>query len=226
MVILCCIGLATVFILMGNNNNIPEAFSERIFKPISREYFTFYYVGIILMFITYYSLYGLNEVKESKLLKTGFRRIVVTFMLMGMFPSIWGYFNIFYKGFSKDLNSIYLYRDRSSVSFNSDENSVSAFGHIYIKNCSSETQKFYLKIKLPAIVRQDINEEYFTIKNEFRVPPKEERDILIFEDISEDRTKKWVSYGASAFEYVLFNDNEEVVFKGTIDDYKYDTYPH
>ncbi|MDY6228157.1 MAG: hypothetical protein SPH93_10965 [Clostridium sp.] len=32
--LLCYLGLLVIFILMGNSNNVPEVFAERIFKPI------------------------------------------------------------------------------------------------------------------------------------------------------------------------------------------------
>lgn len=225
-VIISSIGLLIVFILMGNSNNIPETYADRVFKPISRENATFYYSGIMLMIITVFCLTLLNKVKETKLLKTGVRRVVVTFILIGIFPTMWGGCNIFFKGFSKDLNSIYLYRDRTNVSIYGDENGVSAFGQVYIKNCSNETQKFYLKIKVPSIASEDINEEYFTVKHEFRLPPKEERRISINEELTLHRQDDLFGYNATVYEYVLFNDNEQVVFKGTVDDYKYDNYEH
>ena len=47
--ILCFIGLGVIFILMGNSNNSPEIFIQRIFKPISRNNSTFNYSGFIVM---------------------------------------------------------------------------------------------------------------------------------------------------------------------------------
>ena len=47
--ILCCLGLTIMFVLMGNSNNVPENFVERIFKPIIYNGGRFYYARLIVI---------------------------------------------------------------------------------------------------------------------------------------------------------------------------------
>lgn len=113
-IIFCYLGLALMFVLMGNSNNVPEIFAERIFKPIRGDSWRIHYSGLIVMVGIYYCLKQLNEMRKSSLIKTGFRRVIVTIVLISAFTEIWVYGIQFYKGFSKDLNSIYLDRENFS----------------------------------------------------------------------------------------------------------------
>lgn len=218
--IIFCLGLVITFIFMGNSNNVPETFVERIFKPIICNGGRFYYAGLIVIGGIYYCLKKLNEIGENSLINKTFKRFIVTIVLMNLFSAMWVYCIQLYKGFSNDLNSIYLDREKTSVQFHGNKDKLSINGAIDIKNCSNYTQKFQIKIKAPSLVKEDINEEYITLENEFKVPQKKEETLHINEEVKLDREIKYSGYGSKAFEYILFNDNGEVVFKGTLEEYQ------
>lgn len=221
-IILCYLGLVIAFILLGNSNNVPEIFAERIFKSIRGNNWSFNYSGLIVIVGIYYCLKILNEIKEKSLIKTTFRRIIVTIVLMNVFTGMWSYCIQFYKGFSNDLNSLYLDREKTSVDFNGSEDKITVDGTIDLKNCSNDTQKFHIKIKATSFVREDINEEYITLQNEFILYPKEEKTLFINEELKVDRVTQYSGYSCRTFEYIVFNDIDKVVFKGTLDDYQTD----
>jgi len=209
-----------MFVLMGNSNNVPETFAERIFKPIVGNDWRFHYAGLIVIVGIYYCLKQFNEVRENSLINRTFRRIVVTIVLINLFAVMWVYCIQFYKGFSNDLNSIYLDREKTSVQFHGDKDKLIVNGTIDIINCSNYAQKFQIKIKAPSLVKEDIKEEYITLENEFEAHQKEEETLLISEELKFDRETQYSGYGSKAFEYILFNDKGEVVFKGTLGEYQ------
>ncbi|GAA0084705.1 hypothetical protein UT300007_11440 [Clostridium sp. CTA-7] len=218
--ILCYLGLAIMFVLMGNSNNVPEIFAERIFKPIRGNGWGIYYAGLIVMVGIYYCLKQLNEIEKNSLIKTTFRRVIVTVALMSIFPVMWVYCIQFYKGFSKDLNSIYLDREKTLVNFHGNRDKLTINGRIDIVNCSNDTQKLHIKIKAPSLVKEYVKEEYITLENEFKAHPKEEKTLFISEELNFNRETQYSGYSAKAFEYILFNDKGEVVFKGTLGEYQ------
>lgn len=220
--ILCFIGLGVIFILMGNSNNSPEIFIQRIFKPISSNNSTFNYAGFIVIGGIYYFLYKLNEIKENRLIKTGFRRFIVTIVIINMFPTVWNDCVQFYKGFYKDLNSIYLTRENTYININKNEEMITIDGKLDIKNCGDETKEFYIKIKSPAVVKEDIDKDYITIDEKYILHPKEEKTLYINQELMEKGDSKYTGYGIRGFEYILFNNEDEIVFEGTASEYKYD----
>jgi hypothetical protein len=135
---------------------------------------------------------------------------------------MWVQFIQFYKGFYRDLNSIYLDGEKAFVDFRTNEDKLTVSGRIKIINCSNNTQNFYIKIKAPFLVKEDIKKEYITLEKEFEINPKEEKTLSVFEEITLDRQTQYSGYGMRAFEYVLFIDNDEVIFKGTLDEYQID----
>lgn len=220
--ILCFIGLGVIFILMGNSNNSPEIFIQRIFKPISSNNSTFNYSGFIVIGGIYYCLYKLNEIKENRLVKTAFRRFIVTMLLMNFFHTIWDNCIQIYKGFYNDLNAIYIDREDTHINFNKDDKNTTVNGQIDIKNCGDETKEFYIKIKVPAVVREDINKDYINLAEIYILHPKEEKTLYISQALIEKGESKYTGYNTRGFEYILFNNEDEVIFEGTISDYKYD----
>ena len=211
-----------MFVLMGSSNNVPEIFTERIFKPIIGRGWSIHYSGLIVILGIYYCLKQLNKIRENRLITTKFGRIISIIILLSIFPAMWVQFIQFYKGFYKDLNSIYLDREKAFVDFQTNEDKIIVSGRIKIINCSNNTQKFYVEIKTPSLVKEDINEEYITLENEFEINPKEEKTLSIFKEITLDRQTQYSWYGMRAFEYILFNDKDEVIFKGTLNEYQID----
>jgi hypothetical protein len=201
-------------VLQGNSNNVKDIFVERIFKPISGNSWTLHYAGLIVIVGIYYCLKQLNEISEKALINTSLRRAIATVVLISIFSTMWGYCIKVYKGSYKNLNSIYLDRDKTSVNVNKNNDILTVNGSIQIINCSNDIQKFYIKIKTPSFVEEDINEEYLTLKNEFIVHPKEEKRLLINEELSFDKEDKYSGYSSKVFEYILFNDKNQVAFEG------------
>ncbi|MGL4373476.1 MAG: hypothetical protein ACRCS6_06810, partial [Turicibacter sp.] len=139
-IVICYLGLLIMLILMGNSNNVPEPFAERIFKPIMGDGWAVHYAGILIIFGIYYCLKQLNKIRQNSLVKTGLRRFVVTLVLLNTFSSNWGYCIQIYKGFFNDLNSIYLDRGKTSVQLQGHERVLNIDGVIALKNCSNEPQ--------------------------------------------------------------------------------------
>ena len=218
--ILCYLVLTIMFVLMGNSNNVPEVVVERIFKSIRVDGWRFSYAGLIVIVGIYYCLKKLNEIRENSIINRAFRRVIVTIVLMNIFSVMWVYCIQFYKGFSSDLNSIYLDREKTSVQFQGNKDELIVSGTIDIINCSNYTQKFHIKIKAPSLVKEAINEEYITLENEFEAGQKEKETLFISEELKFNRESQYSGYGSKAFEYILFNDKSEVVFKVTLEEYQ------
>lgn len=218
--ILCYLGLAIIFLLMGNSNNVPDMFVEKIFKPISGRNWVINYAGLIIIVGIYYCLKQINEVRENSFIRTAFRRVITTIVVIYIFSSMWRYCIKFYKGFSNDLNSIYINRDKTIVNFYGSENKLTVNGTIDIVNCSNDTQRFYIKIKTPYLVKGDTNKEYITLENEIKLQKKELKTLIINEDFNFNREDKYSIYNSRAYEYILYNDKDEVIFKGTFGEYK------
>ena len=86
--LLCYLGLLVIFILVGNSNNIPELFIERIFESIRRSNWAIHYSGIIVVVGMYVCLKQLNNIRENTLIKTAFRRMIVMFILFKRIASL------------------------------------------------------------------------------------------------------------------------------------------
>lgn len=214
-----------MFVLMGNSNNNPSPYMERIFKPINLREGIFYYSLIIVVVVIYYCLKGINSEKENYFINSPLFRFIVTIILINVFIDLGGYGTKFYKSFSHNLNSIYMNRDETYVEFDYEKNKLSLNGKISILNCSDEVQEFRIKIKSPSLVKKFINKDYIVLKNKVKIYPKEKRNLHINEDFDYKLKKgEDLGYSGEAFEYIIFNDENEVVFKGSISDYSMDDY--
>ena len=216
---ICYTLLILMFILMGNSNNNPSPYIERIFKPINFDNGTFYYSTIIVMIVVYYCLKLINNEKENNFINSFLSRIIVAVIFIS--GSVWlnTYCTKFYKSFSHNLNSIYMNRDETSVAFDVEEKKLSLNGKISIFNCSNEVQEFSIKIKSPSYMKKHIGKDYVVLKNKVRIYPREERNLYINEQFDFDIKDYGSGYTGNAFEYILFDDEEDIVFKGSVDDY-------
>lgn len=52
-----------------------------------------------------------------------------------------------------------------------------------------------------------------------KIYPKEGQNVYINEDFDFDFKENGAGYSIQAFEYIFFDDDEDVVFKGSVDDY-------
>lgn len=219
---ICYLGLTIMFILMGSNNNTPEPFALKIFKPFTGEGWSFEYALIIVFVGIYYCLKQLNRLRENYFINTFIMRVGITFFLFSVFSSTWGYGIQMYKGFSNDLNAIYLDRGKTSVQLQGNERVLNIDGVIAVKNCSNEPQSFDIKIKIPAFINEFINEEYVTLENEIELDSKESQTIYLSEQVIFNTDTQYSFYNGNAFEYTLVDDQDEVVFKGELWDYQMD----
>ena len=211
-----------MFLLVGNSNNNPSTYIERIFKPINFSSGTFYYALIIVMVIIYYCLKGINNEKKNYFINSSLSRFIATIILINIFVWLGGYTTKFYKSFSHNLNSIYMNRDETSVEFDIEENKLSLNGKIEILNCSNKVQEFSIKIKSPSLIKNYIDKDYIVLKDKVKIYPKEERNLYIDEEFDYNTKIQGVGYSSQAFEYILFNDDEDVIFKGSTSDYNID----
>lgn len=221
--ILCYLGLLVIFILVGNSNNIPESFYQRLFKPIRGGNWVIDYAGIIVVVGMYVCLKQLNNIRENSFINTFFRRMIVMIILLNVFSSVWEEVIQIYKGFSGDLNAIYLERENTSVQLQGDEETLSIEGIIDFKNCSQDVQRFYLKIKSPSLVEAATGQDYITLEQEVVLYPKERQIVYLNEEMNISNESNYSSYTTHAFEYVLFNEEGEVVFNGTMANYYFDS---
>lgn len=71
-------------------------------------------------------------------------------------------------------------------------------------------------------MKNHTNKDYIALRGGVKIYPKEEVDLYINEEFDYAMKNEGAEYGGQAFEYVLFNDEDEVVFKGSLDDYNID----
>ncbi|MGL4337165.1 MAG: hypothetical protein ACRCST_09760, partial [Turicibacter sp.] len=209
-IVICYLGLLIMLILMGNSNNVPEPFAERIFKPIMGDGWAVHYAGILIIFGIYYCLKQLNKIRQNYFINTFIMRVGITLLLFNVFSSTWGYGIQIYKGFFNDLNSIYLDRGKTSVQLQGHERVLNIDGVIAFKNYSNEPQSFDIKIKIPAFINKFIDEEYVTLENKIELNPKESQTIYLSEQVIVNTDTQYSFYNGNAFEYTLVNNQDEV----------------
>ena len=217
--LLCYLVLFLMFILMGNNNNNPTVFIDRIFRPVQGNNWAFYYASILIVIGIYYSLKQLHKLNKNSLTKTTPIRIIFIFILLNIFSSIWDHTIQLYKGFYNNLNAIYLNREKTSVELKGNTETLNINGVIDFKNCGYAAQTFYIQITAPALIKELVNENYFILEKEITIYPKSRQTIYLDEEIKLDKEDQSTGYGAYAFEYTIFNDQDEAIFKGNLMDY-------
>ena len=217
-VILILIGIS----LLGNTNNNPIAFIERIFKPVKIGGGTFYYSGIFPILLIYFGFKWMNEFGEYKLLKTRNRRIIATIIVLLFSNQLITYGVKISKSMSTDLNSIYYNRNNVnndlSLKLGNKSNEITTCT-IELENCSEKAQEFYIKILVPEYYQEFVLQEELIAKEsdfktdkKFTLHAKEKRVInAVFLG---DMKKSDTSFAGSAneFEFLLINDKEEVKF--------------
>ena len=132
--IISYITLGLVFILMGNSNNNPSTYMERIFKPIYFKNGIFYYSTIISIMLVYYSLKNINNEKKIKYINSFLSRLIVAIIFMAVSAWLNTYTTKIYKSFSNNLNAIYMNRDETSMEFDCEKNKITVKGKISIIN--------------------------------------------------------------------------------------------
>jgi hypothetical protein len=217
-VILILIGIS----LLGNTNNNPIAFIERIFKPVIIGGGTFYYSGIFPILLIYFGFKWVNEFGEYKLLKTRNRRIIATIIVLLFINQLITYGVKISKSMSTDLNSIYYNRNNVnnalSLKLGNKSNEIITCT-IELENCSEKSQEFYIKILVPEYYQEfTLKEELIAKESDFKTDKKftlhakEKRVIkgIFLGDMKKIDTS--FAGSTSEFEFLLINDKEEVKF--------------
>ena len=217
-IILILIGIT----LLGNTNNNPVAFIERIFKPVIIGSVTIYYSGIFPILLIYFGFKWVNKLREYRLLKTRNRRILATIIVLVFSNQLITYGIKISKSRSEDLNSIYYNRKNVNNTLSlkiSNKNNEITTCTIELENCSEKAQEFYIKMLVPEYYKEFILQEELIAKEsdfktdkKFILHAKEKRVVnAVF---SGDMKKSDTNFGGSTNEFVflLTNDKEEVKF--------------
>jgi len=218
-IILCYIGIVMVFLLTGNSNNDPTSFMERLFRPINWGVVRFYYGNIFILVGMYFLFKQLYKFKNYKLLNTSLKRIFMLILTLILSSNIWVYFIGFYKSFFNDLNSIYLDRPSTDIKIEGNNSITRITGSIKLKNYSRKDQNFYIKFRVPNLAKEHLNiKEDFIKINKFYSLNNRELTIITFDEVvnETDINEANQSYFTSIlYEFILYNDSSEVLFKGT-----------
>ena len=218
-VILILIGIG---LLLGNTNNNPISFIERLFKPVNMGGGTFYYSGILPILLIYFGFKWMNEFGEYKLLKTRNRRIIATIIVLLFSNQFITYGIKISKNMATDLNSIYYNRNNLnntlSLKLGNESNEITTCT-IELENCSEKAQEFYIKILIPVCYKEFILQEEliskesdFKTNEKFILHAKEKREIKAV--FLGDMKKSDTSFEGSTneFEFSLINDKDEAQF--------------
>jgi hypothetical protein len=217
-VILILIGVS----LLGNTNNNPIAFIERIFKPVIIGGGTFYYSSIFPILLIYFGFKWMNKFGEYKLLKTRDRRILATIIILLFSNQLITYGIKISKSMSTDLNSIYYNRNNvnNTLSLKLDNKSKKNMTcTIELENCSKKAQEFYIKIHIPEYYKEYITQEYLIAKeSDFKTDKKfilHAKEKRVMEAVFLGDMKGFDSSfdgSTNEFEFLLIKGKEEVKF--------------
>lgn len=197
---------------LANSNNNPNAFIQRIFRPIHIGSATFYYAGLFPLLLIYYSLKNIYEEKEYKFLSTTFKRILVMILLLSILPTCTQSSVKLCKSFYKDLNSIYCYRDNMKLSVSTTKENRELVCKLDLENCSNKSEEFNVKVKLPSFLK-GINESTITNKEDlFILHANERRQFEIILNESSVKSGSVYFTDNNDFEFILFNNLHEVKF--------------
>lgn len=217
-VILILIGIS----LLGNTNNNPIVFIERIFKPVIIGGVAFYYSGVFPILLIYFGVKWMNEFGEYKLLKTRNRRIIATIIVLLLSNQLITYGVKISKSMSTDLNSIYYNRNNVnnalSLKLGNKSNEIITCT-IELENCSETAQEFYIKILVPEYYQEfALKEELIAKESDFKTDKKftlhaKEKRVIkgaFLGDMKKIDTR--FAGSTNEFEFLLINDKEEVKF--------------
>jgi hypothetical protein len=207
--------------LLGNTNNNPVTFIERVFKPIHIGEVTYYYAVIIPILFIYYGLKWVNESKEYRLINTRGKRIIATIIVLLLCPNLTNYGIKLIKSTSGSLNAIYFNRDFTNSFYANldDKGNQIVTCRLELENCGKENQEFYIKVLIPEYYKDIYVQESLMAKEsdlktdkKFVLHPKEKKVIMA--DFSGNTKEAVTNFtgSTSEFEFSLINDNEEVKF--------------
>ena len=74
-------------------------------------------------------------------------------------------------------------------------------------------------MKTPSLVKSQIKKDYVVLSKKVKIYPRQKRDLYINEEFDYKLKESSIFYDENIFEYVLFNNKEQVIFKGSLDYY-------
>lgn len=213
------LGLIPLF-LLGNSNNNPHPFVNRIFYAISENALV-NYVAIIVTGLLIIFTYGVMlNLEQPETRETIAKSIFVAFVIITLSGPLAEVGIRFYKSFSPGLNSIYTYRDDSKIYFSeAGDDQIQGIAKVKLKNTSRHQREFFMRIEIP--------EDYFTgnlTEREFLITDANgekisyklsgrESNILEAPFIAPVKNTDYVSGSLFDFLVILFTDEEEIVFE-------------
>lgn len=201
---LCC---------LADSNNNPNAFIQRIFTPIHIGSGTIYYAGLFPLMLIFYSLKIINEEKEYKLLNTNLKRIIFVVMLLIVLPTFTQGGVKIYKSFYNDLNSIYCYRNNMRLSIVTSQGKRELICRLDLENCSNADEEFFIKVKLPSYLKDEIKElSFINSEGILNLHGKERRKFEIVLNESSINNENLYFSDINDFEFILFNNLNETKF--------------
>ena len=209
-------------VLLGNTNNNPVSFVERILIPIEIGSGTLYYANVFSILLIYYGLKGIYQHKGYSLLETRGRRILATILVLFLGIQLSNYGIKLYKSTTDDLNSIYYHRDKNSDGLKveqKEDGKIIATCSIELENCSSSPQTFYINLMIPEFFQESIvQKDLLAIEDNSGKPMKfilhgKERKRINAVFSGKGKNKDSAFNGSSTrFQFLLFNDEQKVEF--------------
>ncbi|MDP5272843.1 hypothetical protein [Chengkuizengella axinellae] len=206
-------------LLMGNTNNHPTPFHERIFPPIhTSDSSTFYYSGIMLLVLMYYGYKGLLSVKKDRT-NIGLKAIIFTILTPLLMSNLWEDGIKLYKSYFDNLNAVYSYHEEKSISYRTEGSEAIINGKIHLENLSDIQQEFFIKITFSSYWGDNVEEkELFALEEDlnsrksFILYANENKMIEFVLDGTSINPNSQGSGFTNVFDYVLIQGSEEVSF--------------
>lgn len=200
---------------LGDTNNNPNAFIQRIFKPVKLGSSTFYYSGFLIYMLIYFSLKWMYKFGEYKLLNTITRRILATIIIIIVSSQLITSGIKISKSMDADLNAIYYNReyadDELAVALDNEGNkTISCM--VELENCSDKEQKFYIEVLIPEQYRYFISQKEYLSDEKFILHAKEKKVIYTTFSGNTSSTNNNHFWSTKDFEFLLINDKDQVKF--------------
>ena len=200
---------------LGDTNNNPNAFIQRIFKPVKLGNSTFYYSGFLIILLIYFSFKWMYKFGNYKLLNTTTRRILATIIIIIVSIQLITSGIKISKSMAADLNAIYYnreYADDGLAIATDNEGNKTISCMVELENCSDKEQKFYIELLIPEQYRYLIPQKEYLSDEKFILHAKEKKVIYTTFSGNTSSTNNNHFWSTKDFEFLLINDKDQVKF--------------
>lgn len=200
---------------LGDTNNNPNAFIQRIFKPVKLGNSTFYYSGFLIILLIYFSFKWMYKFGNYKLLNTTTRRILATIIIIIVSSQLITSGIKISKSMAADLNAIYYnreYADDGLAIATDNEGNKTISCMVELENCSDKEQKFYIELLIPEQYRYLIPQKEYLSDEKFILHAKEKKVIYTTFSGNTSSTNNNHFWSTKDFEFLLINDKDQVKF--------------